>query len=384
MATTPFLKDFDQILSDTLTDYQNLDSAPDVTEGSPVFVTATVTSSAIYGLYRYLDYLANQIFPDTADTANLNHWGSIYGIARLLDESDSDYAQRILLYIQRPPAGGTAKDYYDWALAAVPAPGIPANRQESIAPAAINTGTDIITLDGVTNIYGWVDADPIQFTTTGTLPSGLSTGVTYYAIKVSTTEIQVSATSGGSALALGTQGTGIHTIAHAPQPSDSNAWYVADAKVVTPMDTLSPTQPGIVTIALVPNDESIVDPLNAYYAATWTLTEITRLYVESKRPVTANKTTVEMESIDVASVGNLTMTVNPLTAPVAQIQADIEAYINSLDPGQTLYQSQLEAIALRDGAINAVVTSPGFTGGQIVPDYSTESIRYVSVTITAA
>ena len=382
MATNPFLKDFDTLLTDILVDYKNLDSAPDVTEGSPVFVKGTVSASALYGLYRYQDYLSKQIFPDSADTANLNHWGSIYGIARLTDESDADYAQRILLFLQTPPAGGTAQDYYNWALTSVPS-GIPANRAEVFAPSAVNTGTNIITLDGVTNLYGWVDADPVRFTTTGTLPSGLNTAATFYAIYVSPTTIKVSATSGGTPLGLGTQGTGQHTIAHGVQAGDPNSFYIKDAKVVTPNDPLSPTSPGTVSVALVPSDEAIVVPGSQYYAAAWTLEELARIYIDARRPVTANANTVAMETIDRTTVGNFTMTVNPSNAPVAQIKADVENYINSLDPGQTLYQSQLEAIALRDGAVNAAVTSSGFISGQVVPTTSTQTIRFLSVTITA-
>jgi hypothetical protein len=351
-----------------------------VTEGSPVFIKGSVLTAALFGLYRYQDYLSKQIFPDSADTANLDHWGSIYGVARLTNESDADYAQRILSYLQSPPAGGTAQDYYNWAINSVPV-GIPANRSEVFHPADVNISTDIITLDGITNLYGWVDHDPIVFTTTGTLPSGLNSAATFYASYVSATQIQVSAVSGGTPLSLGTQGTGQHTISHATQSGDPNSFYIVDAKVVTPMDPSFPTSPGTVTVALVPNDEAIVEVSNPYYPAAYTLAQIATAYIDARRPVTAYANTVGMETIDRIKVGNFTMTVTPSTVNVAQIKADIQNYINSLRPGDILYEVQLGAIALRDGAINATVTSGGFTSGIIQPSTSTEAIRYLSVTI---
>jgi len=40
------------------------------------------TAGAINGLYGYADYIADQVFIDTADTENLERWAAIWGIAR--------------------------------------------------------------------------------------------------------------------------------------------------------------------------------------------------------------------------------------------------------------------------------------------------------------
>ena len=116
MTVSPFSKDFDSIFFDVLTDYQNLDSAPDVTQGSTAYIMGSVLSSGLWGLYRYLDYLAKQQFPDTADTENLNHWGSIYGVARDTGDTDAEYLADILSFLRQPPAGGNALDFKNWAL----------------------------------------------------------------------------------------------------------------------------------------------------------------------------------------------------------------------------------------------------------------------------
>lgn len=82
---------------------------------------------------------------------------------------------------------------------------------ENFAPAAVNTGTDVITVT-----RDFTTGEKVRFTTTNTLPSPLATGTDYYVINVSATEIKV-ATSLANALAgtnidLTTQGVGTHTI----------------------------------------------------------------------------------------------------------------------------------------------------------------------------
>jgi len=52
----------------------------------------------------------------------------------------------------------------------------------------------------------------VQFTTTGTLPTGLSTNTTYYVISTSTNTCQFSTTLGGSAVTFtNSSGSGTHT-----------------------------------------------------------------------------------------------------------------------------------------------------------------------------
>lgn len=61
--------------------------------------------------------------------------------------------------------------------------------------------------------HGFVADDKLIFTTTGTLPGGLSIATTYYVISagLTTTTFEVSATKGGSAIAWVDAGSGTHT-----------------------------------------------------------------------------------------------------------------------------------------------------------------------------
>jgi len=376
---SPYLIDFDTLLAAILADYQNLDPSPDITKGSPVFIKASCLASAIWGVYRFNDWNSKQQFPDKADTESLNHWGSIYGLPRIAGESDAAYSSRIISIIQQPSAGGTEKDYENWALEATPSPGIPANIAEDFLPTAVSLANNNIALDGTVNSLGWVHDDPIEFTSTGALPSPLAEGTQYWAIREDTTAISVASASGGSAIDITDQGTGVHQVYHAAQTDDPNNFYNDDVAVTTPNSTPIATQPGYVTITLVPNDEAILNPADTYHPAVAALESVTTAYIEARRPVTSGVTAIGVE--DTTTYG-IALSCSPITVTVTTIQNDILTYVNGLRPGAVLYKVQLEAIALRDGALNASVTAP--TGwdanGRIIPD-STTAIRTDSVSI---
>lgn len=76
------------------------------------------------------------------------------------------------------------------------------------APTDVNTGTSIITITGSDFNLN----QQVQFITTGTLPSGLNIGVTYFVVSPTTNTFKVSTSLGGLAVTLSTQGTGTHTI----------------------------------------------------------------------------------------------------------------------------------------------------------------------------
>lgn len=81
---------------------------------------------------------------------------------------------------------------------------------ETINPADVNTGTEIITVSRV-----FTTGEKVRFTTTGGLPGGLSLATDYWVIRVSDTEIQVALSLAdayaGTEINLTSQGTGVHT-----------------------------------------------------------------------------------------------------------------------------------------------------------------------------
>lgn len=81
---------------------------------------------------------------------------------------------------------------------------------ETINPADVNTGTDIITVSRV-----FTTGEKVIFTTTNTLPAPLAVSTEYWIIKISDTEIQVALTLAdayaGNEINLTSQGVGVHT-----------------------------------------------------------------------------------------------------------------------------------------------------------------------------
>lgn len=113
---SPYPKTLDEILNDILTDYSNLDSAPDVSNGGSPFIMGSVLGSAAWSIHKYIDYCMRQHFIHTCDTENLNKYGAEYDFPRDPNETDQNYTIRFLDFIRGAPAGGNANDFKTWAL----------------------------------------------------------------------------------------------------------------------------------------------------------------------------------------------------------------------------------------------------------------------------
>lgn len=254
-----FVKDIDELINGILTDYKNQFPEADTSQGSLIFIKTACLASALWGIYKYADWIARQAFPDTAETEALEHHAWIRGVTRKPGETDSDYLVRLLDYIRRPPAGGNKYDYIKWALE------ITNVKKAYCFPLAQGLGTvDVVIL-----------ADEI------------ATG----------SEI--------------------------------------------------PTQ-------------ALLDEVLAY--------------IDDLKPVTASVLRA-LAPTNLATA--VTMAITGTDINTAQVKADIEAYMNSLEPGQTLYISQLIAIALDNGADNASVSLPA---ADVVPQ-NYEMIRPGVVTV---
>lgn len=81
-----------------------------------------------------------------------------------------------------------------------------------------STATMTIASPGVVTWTGHTlsAGDPVKFTTTGALPTGITAGVTYYVKSPATNTFQLSATPGGSAINTSGSQSGTHTATFAP------------------------------------------------------------------------------------------------------------------------------------------------------------------------
>lgn len=80
----------------------------------------------------------------------------------------------------------------------------------------VNKGSSAVTFNTTTNkvlwtAHGMSNGDPVFFTTTNTLPGGITEGVTYYIINKGTDDFQIAATVGGAAIDLTGSPLGTHT-----------------------------------------------------------------------------------------------------------------------------------------------------------------------------
>jgi hypothetical protein len=87
------------------------------------------------------------------------------------------------------------------------------------AVGTLGTATATVTYSGTANIlsissHGLNAGDPVLFTTSGTLPTGLSPSVVYYVIatNLGANQFSVSTTLGGSIQTFSTSGSGTHTV----------------------------------------------------------------------------------------------------------------------------------------------------------------------------
>ena len=82
------------------------------------------------------------------------------------------------------------------------------DNNQTFLPADVNIGTNVITVAN----HGLVNGRSVMYSSTGTLPIGLTANTTYYIVSATTNTFQNALTPGGVALDIATTGTGIHTV----------------------------------------------------------------------------------------------------------------------------------------------------------------------------
>ena len=330
---TAFLEDFDSLLNAILTDYKNQFQAADTSQGSLIFIKSACLASALWGLYKYQDYIANQIFPDTADSANLDHHGYVYNLPRKYGETDGDYLTRLLNRIQEPPAGGNANDYVQWALAVQ-------NVEDAWCfPLAQGLGTVDVVITADSAITG------------SEIPSSHADAGT------------VSALSAGNLMDSNANFMGALPVAIGDVVTNSASGTTAMVTAVTSATELALSADIFTAVGQAYTIQSLCAQVLAA--------------INAARPVGMEAVGIRVPAPTVLTQ-NVTISATGSAANSAQIVSDIAAYMATLIPGHTLYLSQLVAIALKDGAQNAIVTAPS---ADVVPTgYQMIRAKVVNVT----
>jgi uncharacterized phage protein gp47/JayE len=375
-------REFDELLAAMLTDWQNQNPDADLSRGSLIYMKSACLASALWGIYKYQDWIARQIFPDTADTAYLEHHAWTRAITRLSGEADAAFLARILDDIRRPPAGGNQYDYIKWALAidgvarayCVPlAQGLGTVDVIILADAAV-TGSEIPSNSARIGAVTSVGANKLHdsgaaFDTDHAVAAG-----DIVENPLRGTRTTVASVDSGTQLTLAADifayvgepyiihcQTGTSTSVSAGRLVDSAGAFEDADYTVAPGDIVENVTDNLeATVVSVDSGTQLTLDADIFPATGKTyvvrgLVGRVKAYIDQQRPVTASLVSVVGPTVVEQDV---TMTVTGTGLDLSAIADSIEAYLDTLTPGQTLYLAKLTQIAMDAGADNAVISAP--------------------------
>jgi uncharacterized phage protein gp47/JayE len=324
-------KTVDELLNEILTDYQNQDPDIDVSQGSMTLMKSAALASASWGIRQGIKYALKQIFPDDADTENLEHHAGIFELVHSSDETDAELLERVLNRIRKPPAGGNVNDYETWAAAAT----------TYVAKAyCYQIDPDI----GSVGVLVLADEDA-----TGSEQPSSHSGIADTNDAVAENKLK---DSGATFVTSGVKKGDI----------------VNNDDEVTSATVTAVDGEGELTLSA-----DIFPQTGANYSIDSLLKQV-KDYIMARCPVDIHT--------DRLSVFGPTITAQDVTMTATggnktQIKADIEVYMDALAPGEVLYVSRLMAIAIDNGATNVTVATPASD----VSPASKEVLRPGTVTV---
>ena len=378
-----FQRDFDTLLDQMLTDWQNQsEDGRRPSKGDLIFMKIACLASASWGIYKYQDWIARQIFPDTAATAYLEHHAWIRNIPRNVGETDPELLARVLDDIRRPPAGGNKYDYVKWALS------VSGIAKAYCIPLAQGLGTvDVIVLANSTATGSEIPSSSARIGVVTSIAenklndSGAAFS-TAHAVAVGDivenplreTRTTVSLVDSATQVTLAAdifKFAGEPYIIHCQTGSNtgiSTGKLVDSAGAFTDADYT--VQPGDIVENLTDNLRTTIESVDSATQVTLAadifqaagkayvirgLIAQVKSYVDLKRPATASKVSILPPTIVTQAV---TMTVTGMGLDCSAVAASVSVYLNTLTPGQTLYLAKLMQIAMDAGADNVVIATP--------------------------
>jgi uncharacterized phage protein gp47/JayE len=397
-----FQKDFDTLFAAMLTDWQNQFPNADLSKGSLIYMKSACLASALWGLYKYQDWIKRQMFPDTADTPYLEHHGWTYDINRKTGESDSALLARILDYIRRPPAGGNKYDYIRWA-----------KEVDNVAnawciPLADGLGTVTVIILANTDTTGNEIASTsarIGVTTSASSGKLIDTGATFTTehaaaagdiVENPLRQTRTTVVTVDSASEITLQAdifkyegepyiihshTGVNTTATAYKLIDSAGAFTDTTYTVREGDIAEniteSTQALVVSVdsaIQITLDTDIFVSTGKTYVIRGLLGEVKK-YIDPLRPVTASQVSVINPTVISQAV---TLSVTGTNLDNTALADEITAFLNSMIPGQILYKTRLVQIVMDAGADNVTISVPST---DVVPSAS-EMLRAGTITIS--
>ncbi|MGH7027940.1 baseplate J/gp47 family protein [Brevundimonas sp.] len=292
----------------------------------------TVVMGAIYGLYGYLDYLARQILPDTAEAEHLERWAGIFGLTRKAATLSAGQALATGVNGAVIPAGAVLQRA-DGVTYMVQEAKVVAGGEALLAVAAQSSGAKSQASAGIKLTF----VSPIAgVAATAVVPGA---GVTGGADQESDTLLRSRLLT---RMAAAPAGGAIH---------DYKNWALEVPEVTRVWPFKNWLGAGTVGVAFVMDGRADLIPTPADVAAV-------QVHLDAVAPVTA-------DVIPFAPTPNpLNLTISGLTPNDAAVKAAIEAEVEDLlfreaQPGGVILLSHLrEAISTAAGERDHVLTSP--------------------------
>ena len=301
------------------------------TRRSNLNVLARVNAGAVHGLYGYLDWIARQVFPDTADAEILDRWGAVWGVVR------------------KPPSFAAGGVSFSGQAGSV----IPAGTELAFGTSRFEIDADVV-FSGA-GASGTVTA--LEPGLAGNLPTG--TGLVFVSpvAGVAGTASVASPGLAGGVDAEADTSLRARLLARIRQPAqggaahDYEAWALAVPGITRAWVYPEELGPGTVTVRVV-TDDAVGGLIPAP-----DVVDAVQDYIDARRPVTARPTVVSPVAVPLA----LSISVSPNTAAVrAAVEAELADLLRrEAVPGGTILLSRLrEAVSIAAGEFDHMLTSP--------------------------
>lgn len=298
---------------------------------SLIGILGRAEAGAVHLLYGYLDWIANQVIPDTAETEFLERWCAIWGV------------------IRKPASFSTGQVTFTTAIGSIITAGTVVQRQD---------GMQYEVLNEVTSSGSTVTAD-VQALTSGAASNTAAGVIVSLLSPVAGVQSNAVVSSGGLTSGADVEDDDslrarlIQRIQEPPQggaAADYITWALEVPGVTRAWVYPLQMGAGTVTVMFVAdnNDPIIPSP---------DLVEDVYDHIEIKRPVTAELFVVA----PVADALNMTIKLSPNTAEVrAAVTAELNDLITRMaEPGGTIYISKIrEAVSTAAGEDNNQVVTP--------------------------
>jgi len=319
----------DRIVADMSSRVLGIEGA--VLRRSLLGVIARTEGGAIHLLYGYLDWVARQVIPDTADTDYLDRWASIWGVTR----KPAEFSTGPVIFTGTNGSiipAGTVLQTQDGV------------QYETTANVTISAGTATATVEAL--VAG--DAGNLEEAERVFLLSPIA-------------GVNTSATvgTGGIIDGLDTESDDAlraRLLARIQQPpqggsaSDYEQWALEVTGVTRAWVTPNGMGIGTVVVRFVRDDDVSIIP-DAGEVAT------VQAYIDALRPVTADVYVAAPTAVAL----DLSIQISPNTAAVqAAIEAELEDLLRrDAEPGGTILISRIrEAVSIAAGEENNIITSP--------------------------